>query len=170
MPGVDHRVIVDTPVWTHMTQVVNQIAQERPRNATDAIESISTFVQTGKLVQPANPTIYHDRRPKPKRLLNPTTQFDINFARKFGQQLVPPKAAKKATDEEEPEAEEEAEEDKGELADVVSEQNIFNRLGEGLAEEEAFRVTVALKRLLDKEPLAKARFWGKISIFFIINE
>lgn len=163
MPGVDHRAIVETPVWTHMTQVVHQIVQERPRNATDALESISTFVQTGKLVQPANPTIYHDRRPKPKRLLNPTTHFDINFAQKFGQQLVPPKAAKKATDEEEEPEGEEAEEDKGELADVVSEQNIFNRLGEGLAEEEAFRVAVALKRLLDKEPLAKARFWGKIN-------
>lgn len=38
----------------------------------------------------------------------------------------------------------------------------FNKLGEGLAEEDAFRIAVAIKRLLDKEPLSKARFWGKI--------
>ena len=164
MPGVDHRAVVETPVWSHLTQVVQHIAHERPRNAVDAIESISTFVQTGKLVQPAVPTIYQDKRPKPKRLLTPATHFDVNFAQKFGQQLVPPKPVKKATDEEEEAADaEEVEEDKGELADVVSEQAVFNRLGEGLSEEEAFRVAVALKRLLDKEPLAKARFWGKIN-------
>jgi radial spoke head protein 4A len=147
-----------------MTQVVHHMAQERPRNAADAVESISTFVHTGKLVPPANPTVYHDRRPKPKRLLTPATHFDVNFAQKFGQQLVPPKPVKKATDdEEEAAAEEEAEEDKGELADIVAEQQVFNRLGEGVSEEEAFRLAVALKRLLDKEPLAKARFWGKIN-------
>jgi hypothetical protein len=146
-----------------MTQIVNHLAHERPRNAVDAVESISTFVLTGKLVQQASPTVYQDRKPKPKRLLVPSVHFDVSFAQKFGQQLVPPKPAKKATDEEEEAAEDaEAEEDKGELADVVSEQQIFNRLGEGLPEDEAFRVWVALKRLLDKEPLAKARFWGKI--------
>ena len=54
------------------------------------------------------------------------------------------------------------EEDKGELPDIVAQHRVLSYFGEGLTETEAFRVMVALKRLLDREPLAKIRFWGKI--------
>lgn len=162
MPGIDERSLKEAPVWDHLTQVVGHMALERPQNSLEILESVSHAVQTGKALPDQTTSVYADERPKPKKLLPVGVQRSTEWASNFGLQLVPPKPLKKSTEEEEEAAEEETE-DKGELADIVSEQQVFNRVGEGLTESESFRVSVALKRLLDKEPLAKARFWGKIS-------
>lgn len=162
MPGIDERSLKETPLWQHLTNVVGQIALERPKKAVETIESVSHAIQTGKSLPDQVTSVYADERPKPKKLLPTAVHRNVEWAHNFGVQLVPPKAAKKAVEGEEEEAAEEETEDKGELADVVNEQIVFSRVGEGLQETESFRVAVALKRLLDKEPLAKARFWGKI--------
>lgn len=159
--GIDERSLKEAPAWQHLTSVVAHMAIERPNNATEIIESISHSVLNGKPLPPQTASVYADERPKPKKLLPVGVRSETGWATNFGLQLVPPKPVKKSTEEED-EAPEEETEDKGELADVVSEQQVFQRVGEGLSESESFRVAVALKRLLDKEPLAKARFWGKI--------
>ncbi|CUG88655.1 flagellar radial spoke protein, putative [Bodo saltans] len=159
--GIDERALKEAPTWQHLTSVVAHMAIERPANSIEIIESFSHSVLNGKPLPSQTTSVYADERPKPKKLLPVGVQQQTEWATNFGLQLVPPKPVKKSTEEED-EAPEEETEDKGELADVVSEQQNFQRVGEGLSESESFRVSVALKRLLDKEPLAKARFWGKI--------
>jgi len=150
-------------MWNHARAVVAQYASERSGTGVEAVGAYSQYVLSGAATAPQVTTVYMDARPKPKSALSGAAARDTQWAKNYANQVVPPKPAK-APGAEEEEAEEVAdEEDKGELPDVVYEQNIFRSFGEGLSETESYQIAVALKRLLDKEPLAKARFWGKIS-------
>lgn len=164
MVGLDERAIKNSPAWEHMKNVVRHLAAEQPKGATDIVESVSSLVASGSIVPEQVHTVYHDGKPKGSRILKAGDQRqNTEWAIRAGHQLVPPKPVRKVQDEEEDEpAEEEEQEDKGELPDVVEEQEALRRFGAGVPEDEAFRIVVSLKRLLDKEPLAKARFWGKI--------
>eukprot|EP01060_Flectonema_neradi_P011081 TRINITY_DN18142_c0_g1_i1.p1 TRINITY_DN18142_c0_g1~~TRINITY_DN18142_c0_g1_i1.p1 ORF type:complete len:562 (+),score=151.02 TRINITY_DN18142_c0_g1_i1:180-1688(+) len=91
---------------------------------------------------------------------------DVSWGKEYNEQVIPPKVVKPpptGDEEDAPPAEEEAPaEDKGELADVVEEHLLFNMVGIGLGESEAYRLMVSMKRLLDKEPLKSAKFFGRI--------
>eukprot|EP00672_Neobodo_designis_P018527 CAMPEP_0174839140 /NCGR_PEP_ID=MMETSP1114-20130205/7856_1 /TAXON_ID=312471 /ORGANISM="Neobodo designis, Strain CCAP 1951/1" /LENGTH=549 /DNA_ID=CAMNT_0016073261 /DNA_START=54 /DNA_END=1703 /DNA_ORIENTATION=+ len=161
MVGVEERQVRDSAVWQAMRNTLGLIAAERPRDGVEAMESYVGLAQQGQAVPPQVTTVYMDSRPKPKQTVPAEATSDTRWAANYAAQVAPPKPVKTGEDGEEEEPAE-AEEDKGELPDVVSEQQLFSAFGEGLSETEAYRVFVALKRLLDKEPLAKARFWGKI--------
>jgi hypothetical protein len=158
MVGTDERTLKESPAWNHMKSLLSTIVTQRPENALQSFESFSNFAAEGRRLPAPATSIYSDNRKKQKAVVPADAISDVEWARRFSQQLAPPAPQKKGEDDEEPVAQE----DKGELPDVVSEQTVFNQFGEGLTEADAFRVTVALKRLLDKEPLAKVRFWGKI--------
>ena len=163
MGGLEERALKTSHVWDHMKKVVQHIVAERPSEPSNTVESVSSLVGTGSIVPPAVSTVYHDGRPKPARSVKSNARADVSWAQKASEQIVPPKPARRpADDDEDPIVEEEDQEDKGELPDISSEQKILNLFGEGVTDDEAFRVAVSLKRLLDQEPLAKARFWGKI--------
>eukprot|EP00758_Cryptobia_borreli_P018762 Tbor_TRINITY_DN7440_c0_g1::TRINITY_DN7440_c0_g1_i1::g.14595::m.14595/K19756/RSPH4A; radial spoke head protein 4A len=162
MSGLDERTIQASPAWGHMKDVVKHLAIERPTNGTNIIESVSSLMVKGKLVPNPVHCMYDDSKPKPTRVVSPKAHCHVEWAQKVCHSIVPPKPVRKVVDEDEEPIDEEEEEDKGELPDIPTEQQVFNRFGEGVCEEEAFRVAVAIKRLLDKEPLSKARFWGKI--------
>jgi radial spoke head protein 4A len=160
MVGVDERVVRDSAVWQAMRQTLSLMAAERPKEGVDAMESYIGLAQHGHAVPAQVTTVYMDARPKPKQALAPEVTTDSRWAANYALQVAPPKPVKVGEDGEPEEAE--AEEDKGEMPDIITEQELFQSFGEGLSESEAFRVYVAAKRLLDKEPLAKVRFWGKI--------
>jgi len=136
------------------------VATERPTGAPEALESYFGRAIAGHAVPAPVTTVYMDTRAKPKQAVAAEALHDTRWATKYSLQVAPPKAVK--TNEDGEEEEEAPEEDKGELPDVVAEQALFQAFGEGLPEADAYRVFVALKRLLDKEPLAKIRLWGKI--------
>jgi radial spoke head protein 4A len=162
MVGTDERQLKESATWNHLKNVVSRIVTERPPNAMDNFETQSHYVLTGKVLPPQTNSIYLDTRPRDKQLVSEAVTGDTEWAFNFGSQFAPVKATQKPSEDEEAAEPEEDEEDKGELCDVVVEQAHFNRFGEGLPETEAFRVMVSMKRLLDKEPLAKLRFWGKV--------
>jgi hypothetical protein len=162
MVALDERALKDSAGWNHICQVVGQVAAERPAGVLDSLEAYSQGAQAGgKAIPPAVTTIYMDARPKAKHDVDGSVAQEVDWSHKFALQVLPPKPAKTAEEEEEA-ADEAAEEDHGELPDIVYEQSLLRNFGEGVSDVEAYRITVALKRLLDKEPLAKARFWGKI--------
>jgi len=166
MVGVDERNMKESATWNHMKKVVQNVNAERPSNPVDVFETQSHYINTGKALPTATTSIYMDCRPRDKQLVadNQLGRNDAEWATNFSHQYAPVKAATKATEDgDDPPAEDEEEEDKGELPDVVTEQLCFNNFGEGLPETESFRVMVGMKRLLDKEPLAKVRFWGKVT-------
>jgi radial spoke head protein 4A len=162
MVGVDERQARESAVWQSMRQTLGLIASERPKDGVEAIESYIGLAQQGQAVPPQVTTVYMDARPKPRQTLPADVVGDTRWASKYQQQVAPPKPAKTVGEDGEEEEEAVEEEDKGELPDIVSEQQLFAAFGEGLTDTESYRIFVALKRLLDKEPLAKVRFWGKI--------
>lgn len=60
-----------------------------------------------------------------------------------------------------PELEEDQEE--APLPDLMELANYFEQAGVGIGREETFRIFLALKLLIDTQPIRTCRFWGKIS-------
>jgi len=154
---LDANALKNGPLWEHLVDTVAVLLQERPEAPLELFERLSHFVSDGKLV------------PLPKKGAKKdgdethVAEESVNWAKNFINQVVPPKKEKKVNEDGEEEPEEEPEEeDKGMLPDILQEQETFRWCGVGLPETEAFRVMVALKRLLDGKPLASVRFWGKI--------
>ncbi|KAF5221438.1 putative flagellar radial spoke protein-like [Trypanosoma cruzi] len=167
MTGLTENEIRESPLWQHMKKVLLQVVQQQPSSALDAIIPSSFVVQTGSAVPPHATTIYADHRPRVTNAVPSDALENLRWASSFGNVLAPPKPRRKPTEEDEEMPQEEAEENEeevllGEVSNVVGEQAIFNSVGEGLQPEEAFRLVVGMKQLVKTEPLATARFWGKI--------
>lgn len=60
-----------------------------------------------------------------------------------------------------PELEEDQEE--APLPDLMELANYFEQAGVGIGREETFRIFLALKLLIDTQPIRTCRFWGKNS-------
>ena len=60
-----------------------------------------------------------------------------------------------------PEMEEDQEE--APLPDLMELANYFEQAGVGIGREETFRIFLALKLLIDTQPIRTCRFWGKNS-------
>lgn len=60
-----------------------------------------------------------------------------------------------------PELEEDQEE--APLPDLMELANYFEQAGVGIGREETFRIFLALKLLIDTQPIRACRFWGKNS-------
>ena len=61
-----------------------------------------------------------------------------------------------------PERDEELEE--APLPDLMELANYFEQAGVGIGREESFRIFLALKILIDTQPIRTCRFWGKHSL------
>lgn len=64
----------------------------------------------------------------------------------------------------EPELDEEPE---SPLPDLMELANYFELAGVGLSKEETFRIFLALKQLVDSNPIRTCRFWGKFDLYCI---
>jgi radial spoke head protein 4/6 len=174
MVGIDERALQQSASWNHLKTVISGIIHERPSNAISTLEARSTQAVTGQAVPPVVRTVYQDTVSKAFRcLVNPSAATDTDFATKYADQVRPLKKKKKpAADDDEDGGEdnfdEEEEEDpdaeeKGLLTDIEAEQANLREFGFGLSEVDSHRIFVSLKKLLDGEPLAQVRFWGKIT-------
>lgn len=168
----------NSPGAERLTDILAHIIKERPVDGLQLFESLAHFARDGKLVPDVKASPYLTDQPKPRSQLKEGCFDDVAWAEAFADAVAPlkakPKAKAEGEEEEEaaPEGDEEGqeEEQKGELTDVVQEQENFNNLGVGLREHDAYRVYVWLKKLLEKNSantkdttaLKSARFWGKI--------
>ncbi|ESL07363.1 flagellar radial spoke protein [Trypanosoma rangeli SC58] len=166
MVGLTEDEVRGSALWQHMKKVLLQVVQQQPSSALDAIIPSSFVVQTGSAVPPHATTIYADHRPRVFNTVPADALENLRWASSFGKVLAPPKPRRKPAEEDEEAPPEDEDEDEevlpAEVSDVVGEQAIFNSVGEGLQQEEAFRLVVGMKQLVKMEPLATARFWGKI--------
>eukprot|EP01059_Diplonema_ambulator_P019957 TRINITY_DN3363_c0_g2_i2.p1 TRINITY_DN3363_c0_g2~~TRINITY_DN3363_c0_g2_i2.p1 ORF type:complete len:580 (+),score=197.59 TRINITY_DN3363_c0_g2_i2:265-2004(+) len=164
--NMDGQQFLSSELSSHLTDILATILKEKPNDGLRLFEALSAFSRTGKMVPDADANVYVGEDTVSKPLITAAELSNVEWAKMFSEMVIPPKPVKKIPKgEEEEEAEpepEEAPEDKGELADIVSEQQVFNALGMGLNESEAYRIMVSLKRLLDKQPLKSVRFFGKI--------
>ncbi|XP_067830863.1 radial spoke head protein 6 homolog A [Heptranchias perlo] len=131
-------------LYDHLSQVMTKLLDERPNNAVDIIEDISKEVKRSLFSKKMD-----------------TLRDDYESSMAFSLAEIQKALFTKAIEEEEGvEHEEEAVETP--LPNVMELAFYFEQAGVGLSHEEMYRIFLALKQLVDSQPLQKCRFWGKV--------
>lgn len=143
-------------LFEHLTKVLLKIVKDRPADALNSFESSSAAVKAEKAAAEAE-TAAEDP------LDVETEKLQRIGAHQQALNLI--KAPKKARPEGEDEGEEEEEEEEKEnvpIPDVLAQHKLLNRIGVDLGDEEAYKLSLSLQNLANKNELAECRFWGKI--------
>lgn len=174
MSGLDENQIKASPLWNHIAKVLSHMVTARPVHPLQSLNSTSNYVMTGKAVPAKQPSVYAEVRPAAKSDVPADALTNTCWASNFGRSMVPLKPPRRPLNGEDEEDEREdpqirldevaAEEATlmAGLSDVVTEQSLFNVLGAGLPPAEAYCLMMGMRQLVKSEPLATARFWGKI--------
>ncbi|XP_017350687.1 radial spoke head protein 4 homolog A-like [Ictalurus punctatus] len=125
-------------LYDHLFHVLTKVMDERPENAVDVIEDLSHKVKRSTVLDKQN--MLRD---------TPSTTSSELLAEKQS-------ALFKQEDEGEPN------EMEGPLPDVTEMAFFMEQIGVGLGWVEMQRILLALKQLVDVQPLHSCRFWGKI--------
>uniref|UniRef100_A0A8C7NB99 Radial spoke head 6 homolog A n=1 Tax=Oncorhynchus kisutch TaxID=8019 RepID=A0A8C7NB99_ONCKI len=123
-------------LYDHFARVLTKVMDERPENVVDVIEDMSHEVKRGLLLD--KQSTLRDIPPSPAAQLLAEQQM-LLFSRGGGDQEV-----------ETP------------LPNVSEVGFLLEQAGVGLGREETLRVFLALKQLVNSQPLARCRLWGKI--------
>ncbi|XP_076464224.1 LOW QUALITY PROTEIN: radial spoke head protein 6 homolog A-like [Babylonia areolata] len=130
-------------LYDHLSLVISKVLDERPDNVVDIFEDVSKDIKKSKL-QPDVDTI-QDKIDKSTEVALALIQKKL-FARAEG-------------DDDEAPAEDEEESPLPNLMELCF---YFEQSGIGLNREEMIRLWLALKKLLESNPLETVRFWGKV--------
>ncbi|XP_053508127.1 radial spoke head protein 4 homolog A-like isoform X1 [Ictalurus furcatus] len=125
-------------LYDHLFRLLTKVMDERPENAVDVIEDLSHKVKCSTVLD--KQSMMRDA---------PSTTSSELLAEKQG-------ALFKQEDEGEPN------EMEGPLPDVTEMAFFMEQIGVGLGWVEMQRILLALKQLVDVQPLHSCRFWGKI--------
>ena len=161
---MDDNALLKSDFTIQLTDIVATIINERPADGLELFESLAVFNKTGKMIPDPDTSVYLGDDIASKTLITPEQLTDVTWGVQYNEQVIPKVVKKKPTGEEEdaPPEEEAPPEDRGELTDITEEHLVFNMLGIGLGESEAYRLMVSMKRLLDQQPLKSARLFGRI--------
>ena len=127
-------------VYDHLSNVLEHLLDERPDNAVDILEDVSSQVKREKFESKAS-TI-HDR---------PEIEARVALAKKQNELFAREETDAPPEDEEKPA-----------VPDIVSIASRFEEGGVGIGKYDALRINIALKKLVTKHPIVNTRFWGKI--------
>jgi radial spoke head protein 4A len=129
-------------LYDHLSECLSKILDERPNDIIDTFEQVSLKIKAEKFLGATN-TVQDAPEPSPK--------VDISEKRR---PLFEVSASEK---------EEEIDEEVGvPYPNLLESMNYFAQGGIGLGLEEVFQISLALKKLTQKHPLASVRFWGKL--------
>lgn len=124
-------------LYDHLSSLIAKVLEEKPANSVEILEDLSKQLKQQKFA--AGDTL------KDK----PAVSAEANLA----------SAQVRLFKTEETEDAEDADAPVGNLPEFAA---LFEETGVGLGREESLRVFLALKRLVEVQPLKKASFWGKI--------
>jgi len=124
-------------VYDHLAQVITKLLDERPDNAADLIESVSSQVKSNQFVDKSN-TI-QDR---------PQEHASVALAK--SQAALFREEGEKGEDEEPV------------VPNVLQIASRFEECGVCVGKTESFRIALSLRKLVAKYPIEKLRFFGKI--------
>ncbi|XP_062844994.1 radial spoke head protein 4 homolog A [Trichomycterus rosablanca] len=129
-------------LYDHLARVLTKVMDERPENAVDVIEDLSWEVKRSML-QHEQSTLRDTQLQTASELL--ADQQRVLFNRGAGDEV---------------DQEEELVETP--LPNVAEVSFYLEQIGVSLGREEMQRIFLALKQLVDTQPLQRCRFWGKI--------
>ncbi|XP_005044955.2 PREDICTED: radial spoke head protein 6 homolog A-like [Ficedula albicollis] len=132
-------------LYDHFANILTKILDEQPPNAVDIIEDISKDVKWAQF-QKKMDTL------RDEHLIPPTFQAAVKYKALF---------IKEGGEEEE---EDDLEEEMGQpsLPNVMETAFYFEQAGIGLNKDESYYIFLALKNLINVQPIQTCRFWGKI--------
>eukprot|EP00053_Salpingoeca_punica_P009852 m.88611 g.88611 ORF g.88611 m.88611 type:complete len:495 (-) comp15196_c0_seq1:192-1676(-) len=125
-------------VFEHLTELVCKILEEKPTNAVDVLESMSTHIKASRLHS-------SDDTLKDVSDVPQDVQLAFEQAKLFRQ-----------------EAEDEPDEGSRVVANMMESMRWFEDAGVGLGMEECFKIYLSLMQLAAQYPLKSVRFWGKM--------
>ncbi|XP_070991404.1 LOW QUALITY PROTEIN: radial spoke head protein 6 homolog A [Oncorhynchus clarkii lewisi] len=129
-------------LYDHFARVLTKVMDERPENVVDVIEDMSHEVKRGLLLD--KQSTLRDLPPSPAAQLLAEQQM-LLFSRGGGD-----------------DGDQETEIVETPLPNVSEVGFLLEQAGVGLGREETLRVFLALKQLVNSQPLARCRLWGKI--------
>ncbi|XP_032804353.2 radial spoke head protein 6 homolog A-like isoform X1 [Petromyzon marinus] len=132
-----------TSLYDHLASLLSRLLDERPNGALDMFEELSREVKRSRMAGVA--TTFRDER---------TTNAQDELA-KLQRGLFP--AANDKTDDDPDDEMVESP-----LPNLLEQAFYWEQAGVGLGREETFRILLALKQLVDEQPLQRCRFWGKV--------
>lgn len=157
-------------LWGHMTDMLASAIKAGATPDADLVQQLSNQLLVGRSVPPPSKTALADGRAL-RSYIKVTGQRgdgaadDLSWVSSFRASVDPPKPPPKYNEDgevEEDEADDDGD-DKAAVEDIMEVLDLFGGGGVGVPSHEAYRLSVSLKRLSDKEPLASVRFWGKLT-------
>ncbi|NXT60639.1 RSH4A protein, partial [Chaetops frenatus] len=131
-------------LYDHFANILTKILDEQPANAVDIIENISKDVKWAQLRKKMDTL-------QDKHLIPPTFEAAEKCKALF---------VKEGGEEEREEVEEEM--GQPSLPNVMETAFYFEQAGIGLNKDESYYILLALKNLINVQPIQTCRFWGKI--------
>ncbi|KAK6470702.1 radial spoke head protein 6-like protein A-like [Huso huso] len=130
-------------LYDHLARVLNKVLDERPENVVDMFEDLSKDIKRSQFSKKMDTL-----RDEPES----SAAFDLAETRK----VLFSKGGAEGLEGQEEELVETP------LPNVMELAFYFEQAGVGLSREETYCIYLALKQLVDSQPLQKCRFWGKI--------
>ncbi|NWY75441.1 RSH4A protein, partial [Erithacus rubecula] len=131
-------------LYDHFANVLTKILDEQPTNAVDIIEDISKDVKCAQFRKKMDTL-------RDEHLILPTFQAAVKYKALF---------IKEGGGEEDDDLEEEM--GQPSLPNVMEAAFYFEQAGIGLDKDESYYIFLALKNLINVQPIQSCRFWGKI--------
>lgn len=132
-----------TNLYDHLSQLLMKLLEEKPSNAIDVFESISSQVKQARF----HPESYES----PAAIQKARESSSVSETAKVQNALFQISEGEKLA----------AEGFIGDIPDITDLNNIFEWAGVSLGREETFNVYLAIKRLVQVKNLKSARFFGK---------
>ncbi|RXM34555.1 Radial spoke head protein 4-like A [Acipenser ruthenus] len=130
-------------LYDHLARVLNKVLDERPENVVDMFEDLSKDIKRSQFSKKMDTL-----RDEPES----SAAFDLAEIQK----VLLSKGGAEGSEGQEVELVETP------LPNVMELAFYFEQAGVGLSREETYCIYLALKQLVDSQPLQKCRFWGKI--------
>ncbi|XP_048840642.1 radial spoke head protein 6 homolog A [Brienomyrus brachyistius] len=128
-------------LYDHLARLLTKVMEERPENVVDVFEDLSREVKRAGL-QDTQSTLRDIHVTTPPHVT--AEQQKVLFSHKGGEDGA------------------QEEQMESPLPNVAELAFYLEQAGVGLGREETYRVFLALKQLVDAQPLQRCRFWGKI--------
>ncbi|KAF6288991.1 radial spoke head 6-like protein A [Rhinolophus ferrumequinum] len=140
-------VTCDLSLYEHLVNLLTKILNQRPEDPLSILESLNRTTQM-EWFHPKLDTLRDD----------PEMQPTYEMAKRQKALFVRGGSGSSG------EGEQELEEEVGETAvpNVMESAFYFEQAGVGLSSDESFRIFMALKQLVEQQPIHTCRFWGKI--------
>ncbi|XP_068681378.1 radial spoke head protein 4 homolog A-like [Montipora foliosa] len=139
-------------IYDHLASVIKKVLEEKPQNVTELIEDLVRDEKRAKFC-PNFDTIQNKEDESTEVSLARSQLVLFDHEGSPHENLIDPVMR-------DPERDEELEE--APLPDLMELANYFEQAGVGIGREESFRIFLALKILIDTQPIRTCRFWGKM--------